>query len=64
MFSKFDGILGMGWEQIAVDHVSPPFYNAFNQGLVPENMFSFWLNRDEASGGAGGELVLGEAAFH
>jgi hypothetical protein len=28
-------------------------------GLVPENVFSFWLNRDQDSGEAGGELVLG-----
>jgi phytepsin len=26
---------------------------------VPANLFSFWLNRDQASGGAGGEMVLG-----
>ena len=57
---KFDGILGMGWSQISVDKVTPPFYNAHAQGLVPENMFSFWLNRDESHpDGAGGELVLG-----
>jgi len=24
----------MGWEQISVDHVKPPFYNMFEQGLV------------------------------
>jgi len=30
----------------------------WEQGLVPSNLFSFWLNRDEASGGAGGEMVL------
>ena len=60
MFAKFDGILGMGWPQIAVDRVAPPFYNAFEQGAVSENVFSFWLNRDESSeGGPGGELVLG-----
>ena len=67
LFSKFDGILGMGWEQISVDHVRPPFYNAFDQGLVPENLFSFWLNRDQSSSSSsggegaspGGELVLG-----
>jgi len=58
LFSKFDGILGMGWEQIAVDHVVPPFYNMVAQGLIPENVFSFWLNRD-AAGETGGELVLG-----
>lgn len=60
MFAKFDGILGMGWAQIAVDRVSPPFYNAFKQGLVKENVFSFWLNRDaDSEHGPGGELVLG-----
>ena len=62
LFSKFDGILGMGWDTIAVNGVTPPFYNAVAQGLVTENVFSFWLNRDaDASGedGAGGEIVLG-----
>ena len=60
MFARFDGILGMGWPQIAVDRVPPPFHNAFAQGLVPQNVFSFWLNRDERSeDGPGGELVLG-----
>lgn len=60
MFAKFDGILGMGWSTIAVDGVRPPFYNMFEQGLIPEKVFSFWLNRDEDSDkGPGGELVLG-----
>ena len=62
LFSKFDGILGMGWDTIAVNGVTPPFYNAVAQGLVTENVFSFWLNRDADAGGedgAGGEIVLG-----
>lgn len=29
-----------------------------DQGLVPEPVFSFWLNRNDPSG-PGGELVLG-----
>ena len=45
LFSKFDGILGMGWDTISVNGIKPPFYNAVDQGLVAENVFSFWLNR-------------------
>ena len=61
LFSKFDGILGMGWDTISVNGVKPPFYNAVDQGIVAENVFSFWLNRDAAAGGdgEGGEIVLG-----
>ena len=30
-----------------------PFYNAVDQGLIVENVFSFWLNRDADEGGDG-----------
>jgi hypothetical protein len=36
---------GMGFPEIAVGKVNPPFQNMVEQGLVPEPVFSFWLNR-------------------
>eukprot|EP00053_Salpingoeca_punica_P008284 m.74737 g.74737 ORF g.74737 m.74737 type:complete len:393 (-) comp14530_c0_seq1:141-1319(-) len=58
--AKFDGILGMGFDTISVDHVASPWTNILAQGLVSKNMYSFWLNRTAGSPGPqGGELVLG-----
>ncbi|KAH8352878.1 hypothetical protein KR084_006987 [Drosophila pseudotakahashii] len=54
----FDGILGMGFQQIAEDNVVPPFYNLYTQGLIDEPVFGFYLARNGTSG-EGGQLALG-----
>ncbi|EDW63877.1 lysosomal aspartic protease [Drosophila virilis] len=54
----FDGILGMGYSTIAVDQVVPPFYNLYEQGLIDEPSFGFYLART-GSAQDGGQLVLG-----
>lgn len=51
----FDGICGMGWDDISVDGVVTPLRALVNSKKLDENAFAFYLG----SGGANGELVLG-----
>lgn len=54
--SRFDGILGLAYDSIAVSHVVPPFYYLVNEGLLDEPVFSFRVGRSEDDGG---EVILG-----
>ncbi|XP_047330972.1 aspartic proteinase A3-like [Impatiens glandulifera] len=56
-FSKFDGILGLGFRVLA-DDVVPVWYNMMKQGMIRNPVFSFWLNRNTKEE-EGGELVFG-----
>jgi phytepsin len=59
--AHFDGILGLGFPEIAVGGAVPPFFNMVASGLLPAPQFSFWLNRNASGGEPGGELVFGGA---
>jgi saccharopepsin len=58
-FGRFDGILGLGFDTISVNHIVPPFYNMIDQGLLDEPVFAFYLS-DTANGeGDESEAVFG-----
>ncbi|XP_027562059.1 embryonic pepsinogen-like [Neopelma chrysocephalum] len=46
---KFDGILGLGFPNLAADGITPVFDNMVNESLVQENLFSVYLSH-EATG--------------
>lgn len=55
--SKFDGILGMAWKAISAEGLEPVFESMFNQGLIEDNSFSFYLTKE--ANAKGSKLILG-----
>jgi len=54
---KMDGILGLGYDAISELGITPIFESMFNQGLIDDESFSFYLTRESSA--AGSSLVLG-----
>ncbi|NXS23243.1 PEPE protein, partial [Mystacornis crossleyi] len=40
---EFDGILGLGYPNLAADGITPLFDNLVNQSLLREDLFSVYL---------------------
>lgn len=58
-FGKFDGILGLGYDTISVNHMVPPVYNAINKDLLDEPVFAFYLGDTAKSEEDGGAATFG-----
>jgi len=58
LVAKFDGILGMAFPSISVNHITPVFNTLVEQQQVDQDLFSFYLNRDQ-SASVGGSLNIG-----
>jgi len=58
-FGRFDGILGLGYDTISVNHITPPFYELINQKLIDDKVFAFYLGDTNKDENDGGEAVFG-----
>ncbi|KAL6193519.1 hypothetical protein ACLB2K_034603 [Fragaria x ananassa] len=56
--ARFDGVFGLGFQDISVGEATPVWYNMVQQGRMSQKIFSIWLNHDPESP-VGGEIVFG-----
>jgi cathepsin D len=57
-YSKFDGLVGMGYDTLGIPDAKTPFSQLMESDKCKEKVFAFWLNRNEQGEAAGGEIAL------
>jgi saccharopepsin len=55
--APFDGVFGLGFNNIATSEMIPPLQNLFTDQKLPKQIFSLWMNRHEE--GPSGEIIFG-----
>jgi hypothetical protein len=55
-----DGILGLAFQDLAVDRVKPPVQTMIDQKLLPNPLFTFWMTETHADNETGGQITLGD----
>ncbi|KAM3839472.1 renin isoform 2-T4 [Vipera latastei] len=58
MYAHFDGVLGMGYPNQAIDGVIPVFDKIMSEKVLSEKVFSVYYSRHSESN-TGGEIILG-----
>lgn len=56
--APLDGILGLAFKDLSADRITPVFEQLFNQKLITENSFGFYLT--DKAGAEGSRLFIGE----
>jgi cathepsin D len=56
--AQFDGLLGLAFQTISVDFVTPFWYNVIKQKVLTNNVFSFFLS-NQPNSATGSELTFG-----
>ncbi|XP_067875409.1 pepsin A-like [Heterodontus francisci] len=56
-YAPFDGILGLAYPKIASSGVTPVFDNMMSENLVQQDLFAFYLTRENSQSGS--EVVFG-----
>lgn len=49
VFAKFDGVLGMGYPNMAIDGITPVFDRIMSQHVLKEEVFSVYYSRWEVN---------------
>lgn len=45
IFAKFDGVMGMGYPNVAIDGITPVFDRIMSQHVLKEEVFSVYYSR-------------------
>ncbi|CAJ0570806.1 unnamed protein product, partial [Mesorhabditis spiculigera] len=57
--ANFDGILGLGFQSLAVNNILPPLMNAHAQGLLDDPVFTVVLGHRNNDAGPAGQITYG-----
>lgn len=52
----YDGIMGLAYDTLSANHITPPFYSMLDQGLLDAPVFAVYLNNTDSDFG---EVTIG-----